>query len=191
MPSEGHARGSVDRRTRLRCCRLAVTRPCAYNDANSNTSPHTRPVCAIFWEILLCWHSCEVLAARDTMKHDMGHCSSNLVDLRRAASDAIAINGVFKGRFQDRPGYGTKRSNLGANWQFVHSGQPQGPLRWPGRLCAHLEAPNKPTKTNPVHTHKQGRQGFQKLSRKPANSSAGRRAPGRWIWAVYMGRLQP
>ena len=86
MPSEGHARGYVDRRTRLRCCRLAVTRPYAHTiPHHSNTPPHTRPIGAIFWQILLCWHSCEFLAARDTMIHDMGHCSSNLVDLRRAA----------------------------------------------------------------------------------------------------------
>jgi hypothetical protein len=61
----------------------------------------------------------------------------------------IAINGVFEGRSEDRTGYGAKRSKyLGATWQ------PQGSLRWFGRLCAHLEAPNGPCADARRTTHK-------------------------------------
>jgi hypothetical protein len=57
--------------------------------------------------------------------------------------------------------YGTERgiktADLGSDWQFAHSGQPQGHLRrfgsrWFGRLCA-LRASGGPNRTRPVHTH--------------------------------------
>jgi hypothetical protein len=148
MPSEGHARaGSVDRRTPLRCYRLAVTRPYARTTPHhSTTPPHTRPIGAIFWQILVCWHSCEFLAARDTVIHGMGHCSSSkLVGLRRAATPSPSLESSNDGP-KTALDVGQKDLIKGplATWQFVLSGQPRGPLRWFGRLCAHLMAPNEP-----------------------------------------------